>query len=202
VLAVGSVAPDGSLSAFSNRGPGPVDVAVPGEDQTTIGNGGRRVTDSGTSEGAAATAGTMARLAAARPASSATQLAHALRQGARRTRGLIGHITFGQVDVAGSLARLGVVRAGAARVSLHLRALTARRSRRATVVRWHASGPVDEILRFRVRVGRRVLTLSAGRSGRRSWALRLHSRPGRVTVVALGAAGRPLAKLVGRVRPA
>ncbi len=195
VIAVTSVGRDGALSPFSNRGRRVVDVAARGEDVVTTGLGGRTVTDSGTSQAAAGVAGVLAGLLAAHPDWSADALRASLLGGALRNRGVLDRVAYGEIDLAATRARAASARAGAVRLA----ALRARRHGRRVVLRWQATGQANRIVRFRVRLGRRHLEVTAGRSGRLAWRLRARSAAGRVSVSGLDYAGHQLARMTARI---
>ena len=105
VVSVTSVGRKGYLARGAAYGAASVDLAAPGTRVLTTVPAGYGLY-SGTSFAAAHVSGVLALMAAARPDASGPQLKEALFHGARRSRALLGLVTHGRVNIAGTMARL------------------------------------------------------------------------------------------------
>ena len=200
IVTVAASGPDGALAPFSNRGLVAVDLAAPGEDVLSTAADGGYELRSGTSMAAPYVAATLALLRAARPELQGSGLKVALLAGTRPGDLLGGVLGGGVLDAATALR--GVVSASdwqGAVEPLALGALTAAPTRRAATLRWSLAGDVAAVAAIRVLVdGRPVAT----RSPVAPATLRVRARRGthRWRVVAVDAAGQPLAQATGRFR--
>jgi len=108
LIAVGSTDRAGALAAGSSFGRAAVDVTAPGEDiESTAFDGGYELR-SGTSQAAAQVTGTLALMAAARPAASWDALRSALLAGATPRPSSLLPVAAGALNAGGALRALGV----------------------------------------------------------------------------------------------
>jgi subtilisin family serine protease len=188
------------LGGFSNFGRTTVQLAAPGEEVLSTTNDGGFGYKTGTSMAAPHVAGVAALMAAVAPNLSAGELRAQLLQNASRASLPVGS---GYLDALASVR--GV--AAAAGISLgqppRLRVLQAQRAgkgrRTQTLVQFGVSGAAATVKRYRVLLaGRRAAELTAGQS---VLTMRKRGRSaGRVSVLALDAAGLTVAKASARVR--
>ena len=200
VIAVASTGPNATLSSFSDRGAGAVDLAAPGEDVLAPSPGGSYDRWSGTSAAAPEVAGAAVLLEAASPGASADQVRNALLGGARRLPSLSGAVAAGQLDAGAAMQRL-VSNAGAPRVRLAARGSQIRAGR--LTLRWRVAGDRGAVAGYRLELrGHRPVVRSAGRHAAlaTSWTLGLQPGRWRWRLVALDKQGRPLAQLRGGAR--
>ena len=188
------------LGGFSNFGRITVPLAAPGEEVLSTTADGGFGYKSGTSMAAPHVAGVAALMAAVAPNLSVAELRAQLLQNASRASVPVGS---GYLDALASVR--GV--AGDADVTLgqppRLRVLQARRAGRGkraqTLVQFAVSGATASVKRYRVLLGRRrAAELAAGQA---VLTMRKRGRSaGRVQVLALDAAGQPVARAKARVR--
>lgn len=188
VIATASTGTRGTLSSFSNRGRGSVDIAAPGEDILSTANGGAYERRWGTSMATPHVAGTLLLMAAAKPGISSPDLTAALLGTASRSRALDGDVSTGALNAAAAVhtAVTGarkVKRSKPARPRLRFPTRNRRvrsRSRKVTL-RWRSPAGVRGISRYVVYLnGRRIRTVRAARRGARPrTATRTRARRGR-----------------------
>jgi subtilisin family serine protease len=198
LIGVAATAPDlgRRIAGFSNFGRTTVALAAPGEEVLSTTNDGGYGYKSGTSMAAPHVAGVAALMAAVAPGLSATELRAQLLQNAVSASIEVGS---GYLDALGSVRGVGGTGITLGQPP-RLRVLQARRSGRAqTLVRFAVRGATDRVRRYRVLLdGRRAGELAAGPK-----VLVMRKRgvgARRAKVIALDAAGKPLASATARVK--
>jgi subtilisin family serine protease len=198
VVAVAATGPTAgrSLADFSNFGRLTIPVAAPGVDVISTSRTGGYEYKSGTSMAAPHVSGVAALMASVAPQMTAAELRAILLQHASRSGLPIG---AGYVDALGAV--LGAAGSSSFQQSQppQARVLQATRKGRTTQAQIALLGATAAVSRLQVRLdGRKVATLRGGRS---PLTVRLRGRTGRkLSVVAMAADGRALAKASAKVR--
>jgi len=189
LLAVASTDPSNGrgISEFSNFGQLAVQVAAPGAQiLSTASNGGYEI-KSGTSMASPMVAGVAALAASVNPNLGAAQLRALLTQNAVRSR---LRVASGYVDALHTVLAAGTGGGQSTTQAPSVKILTASRKGRRTRIQIAVVGSTAAIRRYRVKLGRRAVTVGARRS---QFQLTLRGTGRRVQVDALDAAGHTLA---------
>ncbi|MFL5846060.1 MAG: S8 family peptidase [Solirubrobacteraceae bacterium] len=200
IISVASTGLTGELSSFSNRGLTSVDVAAPGEDVLSTSSDGGYELRSGTSMATPYVSATLALLQSVRPDLQGAGLKAALLAGTRSSAVLTGLLGGGALDAAAALrGAVGATDWQGTLEPLSVTPLPATRAARGAVLNWSLGGDAAAVSRVRVSVDNRTV---ATRPALTPDFLRVRARAGlhRFRVVALDAAGEPLAEAGGSFR--
>ncbi|UTI65510.1 S8 family serine peptidase [Paraconexibacter antarcticus] len=200
MLAVAATDGDSLLADFSNFGRG-VQIAADGVGILSTSSTGGYELRSGTSMAAPEVAAALALLHSARPDMADSDLRAALLATARRPAGLLGRVAAGSLDVAAALHQVvsaaqwpsaAVAAAPVLRARVKRRSgASAARARARVLVTWTVTGDASRVAGFRLRRAGHTVARRSGAAARGAWITR---RRGRVTVLAIDAAGRSVAR--------